>query len=150
MMCSCTSENLDIRGLVLTHHPGMTAPWAAVLSLTSDGPTRREQASQFPLEARHMRACVPGCQYSDLQKAGHSPFGPEPLLWSGHAFASGMRPMWLRMSWRNFSLCCAYPGEMAMPMPESNARTRQKSILPFVKQRHRGIHHHLDETRALV
>jgi hypothetical protein len=24
-MCNCTSENLEIPGLVLTHHPGMTA-----------------------------------------------------------------------------------------------------------------------------
>jgi hypothetical protein len=23
-MCNCTSENLEIPGLVLTHHPGMT------------------------------------------------------------------------------------------------------------------------------
>src|SRR5205807_8277958 len=29
MMCNCTSENLEIPGLVLTHHPGMTGPISA-------------------------------------------------------------------------------------------------------------------------
>jgi len=29
MMCNCTSENLEIPGLVLTHHPGMTGAYAA-------------------------------------------------------------------------------------------------------------------------
>jgi hypothetical protein len=28
-MCNCTSENLEIPGLVLTHHPGMTIEYEA-------------------------------------------------------------------------------------------------------------------------
>jgi hypothetical protein len=38
-MCNCTSENLEIPGLVLAHHPGMTAAISRNIHRTS-GPTR--------------------------------------------------------------------------------------------------------------
>jgi hypothetical protein len=42
-MCNCTSENLEIPGLVLTHHPGMTNPemtFPYVLNLAIATPSR--------------------------------------------------------------------------------------------------------------
>jgi hypothetical protein len=33
-MCDCTSENLEIPGPVLTHHPGMTEGASPMLAMT--------------------------------------------------------------------------------------------------------------------
>src|SRR5256885_1450481 len=119
MVRSCAPENLEIPGLVLAHHPGMTCSDMRFRSRgmfcprfsNSFAPLKREGAGNAGC-ALHPRSRVPKCvkkAHTSIQGSGNTPTSPA---------------QWL------YGLLRALPGERAFLPPSPLRRLLLKNLAP--------------------
>src|ERR1700730_8741078 len=79
-MCHCTSENLEIPGLVLTHHPGMTESEGFKMFPEDDAPVKKPKAVALGKPAAGQCLCGKVCFEIDV-----------PARWAWHDHSPSSR-----------------------------------------------------------